>query len=128
MIDHISIGVRDLAASAHFYAAILAPLGSARLVDRPDTVGFGKKYPELWLNTRPDMPAIAAGTGSHVCLRARTTAAIDAFHRLALAHGGTCDGPPGSRQGAMVTYYGAFIRDPDGNVIEFNFEPPVSGV
>ena len=118
MIDHISIGVRDLAASARFYEAILAPIGSQRLVDRPSTVGFGKKYPELWLNARPGMPPVDIGTGTHVCLRARSTETIDAFHRLALAHGGTCDGPPGPRQGALVVYYAAFVRDPDGNRIE----------
>ena len=127
MIDHVSLGVRDLQASARFYEAILAPLGYARLVDRPATVGFGTKYPELWLNARPKLSAIAAGPGSHICLRAKSTDAIDAVHRLAIRHGGTCDGPPGSRPGAMVVYYGAFIRDLDGNKIEVMTVPPRPG-
>jgi catechol 2,3-dioxygenase-like lactoylglutathione lyase family enzyme len=53
MIDHLSIAVRDLEKSAAFYAAVLAPLELSRLVERPDRIGFGKRYPELWLNARP---------------------------------------------------------------------------
>ena len=118
MIDHISIGVRDLALSARFYEAVLAPLGFKRLVDRPAMVGFGKSYPEVWLNARPGMPPVADDTGIHVCLRARSIDAVDAFHKTALAHGGRDDGAPGMRVAAMVSYYGAFARDLDGNRIE----------
>jgi catechol 2,3-dioxygenase-like lactoylglutathione lyase family enzyme len=73
MIDHVSIAVRDLAASAAFYEAVLASLGHARLIERPHTIGFGKRYPEFWLNHRPGMAAVAADTGVHVCLRAPET-------------------------------------------------------
>ena len=118
MIDHISIAVRDLERSAAFYAAILSPLELTRLVERPNQVGFGKRYPELWLNARPAMPPIPANTGAHLALRAPSNEAVAAFHAAALAAGGTCDGPPGPRQAAMTTYFGAFIRDPDGNRIE----------
>ena len=118
MIDHISIGVRDLTASAQFYETVLAPLGFRRLVDRPATVGFGKAYPELWLNARPGMPLVAADTGIHVCLRARSIDAVDTFHRMALANGAKNDGAPGIRAAAMVSYYAAFVRDLDGNRIE----------
>src|SRR5262249_52191426 len=57
MIDHVSVPVRDLAAAAAFYQRLLAPLGYARLVTRSGTIGFGKKYPELWLNLRRDLAA-----------------------------------------------------------------------
>jgi catechol 2,3-dioxygenase-like lactoylglutathione lyase family enzyme len=118
MIDHVSVPVRDLAAGAAFYERLLAPLGLTRLVERPATVGFGKKYPEFWLNLRAEMPPIPADTGMHVCLRAPSEDAVRAFHTAALEHGGRSDGEPGSRQAAMTTYYGAFIKDPDGNKIE----------
>src|SRR5262245_42143370 len=118
MIDHVSVPVRDLAASAAFYERVLAPLGYARLVERPATVGFGKKYPEFWLNLRASMPPIPVDTGMHVCLRAPGEDAVNAFHALALDHGGSSDGAPGPRQGAMTVYYGAFIKDADGNKIE----------
>jgi catechol 2,3-dioxygenase-like lactoylglutathione lyase family enzyme len=118
MIDHVSVPVRDLPASARFYERVLAPLGYTRLVERPATVGFGKTYPELWLNLRAAMAPMPADTGMHVCLRAPTEDAVRTFHAVALAHGGSNDGEPGPRQGAMTTYYGALIKDPDGNKIE----------
>ncbi|PIW28611.1 MAG: lyase [Rhodospirillales bacterium CG15_BIG_FIL_POST_REV_8_21_14_020_66_15] len=118
MIDHVSIAVSDLARSAAFYEAALAPLGLARLVERPRTVGFGKRYPEFWLNARPGMAKVADGTGAHICLRARTTDAVVAFHAAAVATGGRSDGAPGMREASMAPYFAAFIRDPDGNRIE----------
>jgi catechol 2,3-dioxygenase-like lactoylglutathione lyase family enzyme len=118
MIDHVSIAVRDLAVSARFYELILEPLGFTRLAEHPTRVAFGGKYPELWLNARPTMAPVAADTGAHICLRARSTAAVDAFHARALASGGTDDGAPGLRQATQVVYYAAFIRDPDGNRLE----------
>jgi catechol 2,3-dioxygenase-like lactoylglutathione lyase family enzyme len=118
MIDHVSIAVRDLALAAAFYDALLAPLGMTRLESRPATVGFGKTYPELWLNLRNGMERMVAGSGAHVCLRARTTDVVDAFHAAALAAGGESDGAPGIRPQHGDGYYAAFIRDPDGNRIE----------
>jgi len=118
MIDHVSIGVRDLDRSAAFYAAILAPLGLVKLVEQPHRVGFGKRYPEVWLNRRDGMPSVPANTGSHICLRARTEEAVRAFHSAALANGGVDDGAPSRRQATMTAYFAAFIRDPDGNRIE----------
>jgi catechol 2,3-dioxygenase-like lactoylglutathione lyase family enzyme len=116
MIDHISIAVCDLSASVRFYEAVLAPLGMTCLETRPATVGFGKSYPEFWLNLRKDMRS--SGDGAHVCLRARTAAIVDAFHAAALAGGGSSDGAPGLRPQHGEGYYAAFIRDPDGNRIE----------
>jgi len=118
VIDHVSIAVRDLAAATAFYERVLAPLGFARLETRAATVGFGKKYPELWLNARPDMVTPAADNGAHVCMRARATEVVDAFHAAALAAGGANDGAPGLRPQHGEGYYAAFIRDPDGNRIE----------
>jgi catechol 2,3-dioxygenase-like lactoylglutathione lyase family enzyme len=118
MIDHVSIAVHDLAVSAALYERLLAPLGLARLVNRPRTVGFGKRYPEFWLNLRESMDPVAAGTGCHVCLRAPDETAVRAFFAAALDLGCTSAGEPGPRQCEMTEYFGAFIRDPDGNKIE----------
>jgi catechol 2,3-dioxygenase-like lactoylglutathione lyase family enzyme len=126
MIDHISVGVSELARSVRFYAAALAPLGLTLLVDTPERAAFGAKYPELWLNLRAGMAPVAADTGSHVCLRARAREAIDAFHRAALSEGGTDDGAPGPRKATLVTYYAAFVRDPDGNRLEAMTVPAAS--
>jgi catechol 2,3-dioxygenase-like lactoylglutathione lyase family enzyme len=118
MIDHISVGVSDLDRSARFYEATLAPLGLSRLVTRPATVGFGKTYPEFWINLRAAMAQVAPESGGHVCLRASATADVDAFHAAALQAGGRSDGAPGLRPHDRVRYYAAFIIDPDGNRIE----------
>jgi catechol 2,3-dioxygenase-like lactoylglutathione lyase family enzyme len=118
MIDHVSVGVGDLERAARFYEAALAPLGLARLVTRPATVGFGKAYPEFWINLRDNLVEVAAESGVHICLRAKTTAEVDAFHAAALSAGGRSDGAPGLRPHDRVRYYAAFVRDPDGNRIE----------
>jgi catechol 2,3-dioxygenase-like lactoylglutathione lyase family enzyme len=118
MIDHISVGVSNLERSARFYEAALAPLGLSRLVTRPATIGFGKSYPEFWINFRGGMAPVAPESGIHICLRAKSTADVDAFHAAALAAGGRSDGPPGLRPHDRVRYYAAFVIDPDGNRIE----------
>lgn len=118
MIDHISIGVSDLERSSRFYELTLAPLGLAKVVTRPATIGFGKTYPEFWINLRPNMTPVAADSGNHICLRAKSTGDVDAFHEAALKAGGVSDGAPGIRPHERVRYYAAFVRDPDGNRIE----------
>ena len=118
MIDHISVGVSDLERSAHFYEATLASLGLTKLVTRPGTVGFGKAYPEFWINLRAGMAAVSPESGSHICLRAKSSGEVDAFHAAALGAGGSSDGAPGLRPHDRVRYYAAFVRDPDGNRIE----------
>ena len=123
MIDHLSLGVSDLARSAAFYDAVLEPLGYRRIVDLETRVGFGKRYPEIWLNARPGMAPV--GDGHHVCLRARTEDAVRRFHDAALGAGGRSDGEPGPRQAALTTYFGAFIVDPDGNRLEAASFPEV---
>ena len=124
MIDHVSIAVSDLSASADFYGAVLAPLGLAKLVDRtPATIGFGKKYPEFWLNAREGLKPQAETTGIHICLRAPSEVAVREFFDAAIARGGRNAGDPGPRQAAFTTYFGAFIFDFDGNKIEAVFFP-----
>jgi catechol 2,3-dioxygenase-like lactoylglutathione lyase family enzyme len=118
MIDHISVGVSDLQRSARFYEAALLPLGLSRLVSRPATIGFGKNYPEFWINFRERMAPVAPDSGVHICLRAKSAAEVDAFHAAALAAGGRSDCAPGLRPHDRVRYYAAFIADPDGNRIE----------
>jgi len=116
MIDHVSIVVRDLAAATRFYDSLLATIGVTKLEARPTTVGFGKKYPEFWINLRAD--AVQPSSGAHVCFRARSPDMVDAFHAAAVAAGGASDGAPGLRSQHGDGYYAAFIRDPDCNRIE----------
>jgi catechol 2,3-dioxygenase-like lactoylglutathione lyase family enzyme len=118
LIDHISIGVRELGPMAGFYESVLGVLGYAKLQQQPGTVGFGKRYSEFWLNHRPDMAPATHDSGLHIALRASGTQAIDDFHNAALRAGGSSDGAPGFRPEYRDGYYAAFIRDPEGNRIE----------
>jgi len=118
MIDHVSVGVSDLDRAARFYEMALAPLGLSRLVTRPETIGFGKSYPEFWINLRAEMTPVLRDSGVHICLRAKSAADIDAFHTAALNAGGRSGGAPGLRPHERVRYYAAFVVDPDGNRIE----------
>ena len=119
MIDHVSLAIADLERSAEFYEKVLAPLGLTKLITRDGaTVGFGKRYPEFWLNARTGLAPQPETTGTHICLRAPSEEAVREFHAAALAHGGRDAGAPGPRQAAVTTYFGAFIFDLDGNKIE----------
>jgi len=118
VIDHVSIPVRDLEQSAEFYESVLSKIGFAKLVDARKTVGFGRKYPELWLNHRPEMDEHGISDGFHVCLRARTIGEVQEFHEAAVALGAESDGGPGPRPQYSDRYYAAFIRDRDGNRLE----------
>jgi catechol 2,3-dioxygenase-like lactoylglutathione lyase family enzyme len=118
MIDHVSVGVSDLDRAARFYESTLAALGLSRVVTRPATIGFGKTYPEFWINLRERMAAVESGSGAHICLRAKSAGEVDAFHAAALQAGGRSDGAPGLRPHDRVRYYATFVLDPDGNRIE----------
>ena len=118
MLDHVSLGVADLERAARFYEPTLAALGLTKLVTRPATIGFGKAYPEFWINLRAGMAPVPHESGVHICLRARTTGDVDAFHAAALTTGGRTDGAPGLRPHDRVRYYAAFVIDPDGNRVE----------
>jgi catechol 2,3-dioxygenase-like lactoylglutathione lyase family enzyme len=121
MIDHMSVGVADLARSGAFYNAILEPLGYVRLFDHPRALGYGPP------GARDEAFAIvAAGEGGrapagqawHVAFIAPSHQAVDDFYSIALQHGATDEGPPGFRPDYGPSYYTAFIRDLDGNRLE----------
>jgi len=118
MIDHVSVAVRDLGRATRFYEAVLGAIGYQKLEVRAHTVGFGKRYPELWINLRAAMAPVADDCGAHVGLRVPKAELVDAFHAAALAAGGASDGAPGLRPRHGEGYYAAFARDPDGNRIE----------
>ncbi len=124
MIDHVSVAVSDLSRATAFYDRALGPLGYTRMITLPAAAGYGKRYPEFWLNLREGMAPVPPGSGAHVCLRAADEGAVRAFHDAAETAGGDSDGAPGLRRAALTTYFGAFIRDPDGNRVEALTFPP----
>lgn len=117
MIDHVSIGVSDLTSAVVFYEPLLLTLGHQKLVEKSGTVGFGKKYPEFWLNHRPNRIQ-DENNGAHVCLRCSSVEVVLAFYEKAIIQGAKSSGRPGLRVEYHDSYYAAFIIDHDGNKIE----------
>jgi catechol 2,3-dioxygenase-like lactoylglutathione lyase family enzyme len=115
MLDHVSIGVSNIARSKSFYDMALKPLGIERLYAEGDnSAGYGlDKKAFFWIGLRESIL-----TGTHVAFAAKDRAAVDAFHAAALAAGGRDNGAPGLRPRYHANYYGAFILDPDGHNIE----------
>jgi catechol 2,3-dioxygenase-like lactoylglutathione lyase family enzyme len=118
MIAHLSIGVRDVARTRRFYDAALQPLGYTCLSSDEGSLGYGAKSPEFWvIGTAHPVPADDR-SGLHICFAAPDRAAVDAFHKAALATGGKDNGKPGQRPDYGQHYYAAFAVDPDGYRIE----------
>lgn len=124
MLDHMTFRVADIARTRRFYTAALAPLGHAlkfdAVHDGVHILGYGNgEHIDTWF---VDGPSPYGGhpvtTGCHLAWRAPDRAAVDAFHRAALAAGGRDNGPPGLRPHYHPDYYGAFVIDLDGNNVE----------
>lgn len=118
MLDHISLGVRDLAVTRRFYDVALAPLGYRCLSEGENALGYGHDSIALWLLAAASPVPADERSGLHVCLRAPDRAAVDAFHTAALAGGGHDNGAPGLRGDYGPGYYAAFVIDPDGYRLE----------
>jgi catechol 2,3-dioxygenase-like lactoylglutathione lyase family enzyme len=119
MLNHISIGVRDVARAAEFYDAVLGALGYKRVMEiLPHAVAYGSSYPELWIQLPRGQQELTVGNGTHISVSAGRREAINAFHSAAMAHGGADDGAPGPRPDYGPDYYAAFVIDPDGNRLE----------
>ena len=123
-IDHVSVGVTNMKRSKAFYDAALAPLGMApvypvEIQGQLVGVGYGvPNKPSFWIQLPINGQQASMGNGVHIAFRADARAAVDAFFLAALEKGGTEDGRPGLRTEYHPDYYGAFVRDPDGNKIE----------
>jgi catechol 2,3-dioxygenase-like lactoylglutathione lyase family enzyme len=116
MIDHFGIQCTDLAASAAFYDAALAPLGATRQMDFGVAIGFGKDgHPDFWIG------AFNSGEGfreSHIAFTAADRESVRGFFQAATALGAEVLHEPRLWPEYHDSYYGAFVRDPDGNNVE----------
>ena len=118
MINHVSIGVRDISRTKLFYDAALNPLGYSCLSADASSLGYGRDAVGFWIGAaeRPVPPDDRSGL--HVCFAAPTRKSVDAFHAAALGSGGRDNGGPGLRADYGADYYAAFVVDPDGYRIE----------
>ena len=118
MIDHVSIGVRDVARAKKFYDATMKSIGYSCLSAGETSLGYGAEAVSFWIG-QSDHPVPAhLESGLHFCFQAPTRQSVDAFHAAALAAGGKDNGPAGLRADYGDNYYAAFVIDPDGYRIE----------
>lgn len=116
MLDHVSIQCADIAASAAFYDAVLAPLGGQQIMDFGVAIGYGvPPFPDFWIGAQ------ATGDGfreSHIAFTAPSRDAVRAFFEAARAVGAEVLHEPRVWPEYHENYYGGFVRDPDGNNVE----------
>jgi catechol 2,3-dioxygenase-like lactoylglutathione lyase family enzyme len=122
MLSHVHVGLSNFSRSYAFYAAIFEALGLELRVYRPQEswAGWGAagtQRPLFFIGLPFDRRPVDAGNGHMIALLASTREVVDRCHAAALAHGGCCEGPPGLRPHYHAHYYGAYVRDPDGNKI-----------
>ena len=116
MLDHLSIQCSDVAASAAFYDSVLATVGGGRIMDFGEFIGYGVgNKPDFWIGQQQ------TGAGfreSHIAFAARDRTAVRAFFDAAVAAGAEVLHEPRPWPEYHPGYYGAFVRDPDGNNVE----------
>ena len=116
MLDHMEIQCSDLAASAAFYEAVLPAIGGARIMEFDVAIGYGiPPMPCFWIGEH------RTGEGfreTHIAFTAPNRAAVDAFFEVARAAGAEVLHEPKVWPQYHANYYGAFVRDPDGNNVE----------
>ena len=118
VISHVSLGTNDYPRAKAFYDAVLATLQIPCVMDFPGGAGYGRKFPEFWIQSPHDGGRAGVGNGVHVCFLANSVDEVKAFHAKAIELGGKDDGGPGHRPEYTAEYYAAFVRDLDGNKIE----------
>jgi len=114
---YLTLGTNDLACAGRFYDATLAPLGLIRRATEPTELGYGlpsDHRTRLWITLPFDGRPATFGNGTMPALVAPDQEAVIAFHKAALAHGGTDEGAPGLRPFGPA-FFAAYVRDPDGN-------------
>lgn len=114
MIGYVTLGTNDLKRAAEFYDAVASEMGTARMMEGDKFIAWGQPGGGAGIGlTYPfDGGKASVGNGVMVALAAKDRAQVDRLHALALALGGTCEGPPGERGGG---FYAAYFRDRDGN-------------
>ncbi len=119
MFSHLTVGTNDIARAKAFYGGVGAALGLLPMLEYPTGVGYGRKggRPQLWIVMPLDKKPATVGNGITIGLEADDRAAVDAAYAAGMAAGGKDEGKPGLRTHYHPNYYGAYIRDPDGNKI-----------
>lgn len=124
MFSHVTFGSSDIERASRFYDAVLLPLGLKRRVVTPDGgpeaacwVVAGQALPRFYIYQPFDGAPASAGNGSMVAFNAASPQGVDEAYQAGLTAGGSCEGAPAERPHYGIGYYGAYLRDPDGNKV-----------
>lgn len=119
MFSHVTLGTNDWAAVKPFWAAVMEALSIPLMFEYDNGLAYGEATgPKLFIGPPFDGQPATNGNGTHVAFIADSRAKVDAFYKAAMANGGSDEGPPGPRPHYHKNYYGAYVRDPDGNKIQ----------
>ena len=119
MFSHVTVGTNDLAKAGAFYDAVFEALGMSRGFEGETFISYGERSGGRFFVMSPfDGEPATVGNGVHAAFRAADRVSVDAFHAAALANGGSDEGAPGLRPHYHADYYGAYVRDPDGNKLQ----------
>ena len=119
MFSHITLGTNNWPRARPFWIAVMDVLGHPVLFERDGGIAFGPPAgPKIFIGPSFDGAPASVGNGTHVAFLVDRHATVDAFHAAALAHGGSDEGAPGPRPHYHPNYYGAYVRDPDGNKLQ----------
>lgn len=133
MFSHITVGTKDILTSATFYDALLQPLGLVRRAVIPDGgpvavcwVARGQPLPRFYAYEPFDRRPASPGNGNMVAFIAPSSDAVDSSYAAGISAGGRCEGRPGPRPHYGHGYYGAYLRDPDGNKVHIAFRGDIA--
>ncbi len=119
MFSHVTLGTNDWTRARPFWIAVMEALGHPVMFERDGGIAFGEPAgPKTFIGAPFDQQAAKPGNGVHIAYLASDRATVDAFHAAALADGGSDEGAPGLRPHYHTNYYGAYLRDPDGNKLQ----------
>ena len=128
MLSGVSVGTNDLVAAGKFYDAVLATIGMSCVLSHADERGYAGADGKitLWVIVPFNNKTATYGNGTQLMFYAPDTDAVRAFHAKALQCGGTDEGQPGPRS-YHPDYFGAYVRDLDGNKLNVSINIDNSG-
>jgi len=119
MFSHITLGTNNWEQAEPFWRAIASALNLPMLFEQSGGVAYGEMMgPKIFIGPTFDGQPASNGNGTHVAFLAKDRAIVEAFYIAALEHGGSDEGSPGLRPQYHPNYYGAYVRDPDGNKLQ----------
>ena len=119
MFSHVTLGTNDWQKVRPFWMAIMATLDIPVFGESPEGIAFGTATdPKLFVGPAYNGEPATHGNGTHIAFFASSRAQVDAFYKAAMDNGGSDEGPPGLRPHYHPNYYGAYVRDPDGNKLQ----------